>query len=142
MHQERMKFSQNPAKWFTEQPPVSFLAIVNQTKMIPAAVCPCNLLEAPLSLLLSHSWSSRNKSTVFFPQNCSFMRSMRGLHIARSLSSTNLILITCGHVTAVLSNQTEHMIEFSQSSSRSINMKFMSAWGEWMMSDLSQIQAV
>jgi len=49
----------------------------------------------------------------------------RGLHIARSLSSTNLISITCGHMTAFLSNQTEHMMEFSLS--LSVNMNFMSA---------------
>lgn len=91
--------------------------------MIPAVLCLSSLLDAPLSLL-SHSRSSRNNTFSFFPKPvCVHMN--RGLHTARSLSSISLILITCGHMTALLSNQTGHMMEFSLSFS--VNMKFMSA---------------
>lgn len=48
------------------------------------------------------------------------------LHTARALSSTYLILITCGHMTAFLLKQTEHMMRFLLSPS--INANFMSAW--------------
>lgn len=126
-------------KWFMEQSPVSFLVIATQTKIIPAVLCPSSLLEAPFSLL-SYSRSSRSKNFVFLPQNCVLVHINRGLHIARSLCSRSLILITCRHMTAFLSNHAGHMMQFSVSFS--INTKFMSVRGEWMTPDLSQGKAV
>lgn len=80
------------------------------------------------------------KTLFFLSQNCVFVHINGGLHIARSLCSTSLILMTCRHMTAFLSNQAGHVMEFSVSFSN--NMKFMSARGEWMTPDLSQGQAV
>lgn len=131
MHQILPEFK---VKQFTEQPPVSFLVIVTQTNMTP--VCPSSLSEAPLSLIAG----AADVRAYFFAQNCGFMRIDRALHAARLLSSTNLILITCGHMTAFLSNQREHMMEFSLSFS--INTNFTAAREGWMTPDLSQSQAV
>lgn len=94
--------------------------------MIPAVLCLSSLLDAPLSLL-SHSRSSRNNTFSFFPKPmCVHMN--RGLHTAKSLSSISLILITCGHMTALLSNQTGHCCQTRQGTWWSFHCLFLLTW--------------
>lgn len=139
-----MKKGQNSARIHSEMVYRTISCIFsdnyNPDQNDPCSSLPQQSVRSSLSLL-SYSRGSRSKNFGFPPpRNCVFVHINRGLHTARSLCSTSLILITCGCTTAFLSNQTGYMMEFSLSFS--INMKCMSARGEWMTPDLSQSRAV